>query len=154
IGSSDGGTTGNLVTCPSGSELIHYSLAELAQPPTTTELELPNLPSQRQVLSAGTGQSYSARFDLCRNSSGAHSLRAGLCIMEDVAPPYYFVIDENISAPIEAHVGYGGGLVFLIRLPPSSFIVSGLDEAVGGDLQPLEVRVVNGRGLIVMGHAN
>lgn len=153
-GTGDAGTNGpELIECPAGSALVHFSLAAPAQLPSIAELELTGLPNGAVILPAGDGESYSARFDLCRDGAGAHRLRGLLWVMDTFEAPSYYRLDETVSVATEEIVEYRGGLVFQLRLPPADVVVAGLDAALAGDLQPFEVRVVNDSGLLLLGHA-
>jgi hypothetical protein len=74
--------------------------------------------------------------------------------MDDFQAPSYFLLDETVSTPVEDFVQYRGGFIFLVRLPPAAFMVTGMAEALSGNLQPLELRFVADSGLLLLGHAN
>jgi hypothetical protein len=157
-GAPDAGSMGDgghpeLVTCPTGQEQRFYSLSPLAQAPSAAELELSPLPPGAQVFSASsTGESLSARLDLCRDTNGTHTLRGVLWAFDEWGWPRYYRLDETISSSVEGGAEYRGGNVFELRLPPAQFIVRGLEEALSGNLQPLEIRLVHMAGLLILGH--
>jgi hypothetical protein len=151
---SDGGTPSGeeLITCPSGQQLVFYSWTPLAQLPAVGDLEFSGLISGTTVLSAGDGETQGIRFDLCRENNGTHHLHGVLWASYDFGWPYYFRRDDSISVPVQDQAEYRGGNLFQQRLPADRIAVTGLDEAVAGDLQALEIRLINDTGLLILGH--
>ncbi len=140
------------VRCAPGSTLRTYSLSPIAPLPSRSDLELPGLPATAQIISAGTGQTNSARFDVCDDGAGGSVLEEVLFVGETFETPRLYRVDETISAPVEEVLQIDEGLVVSLRLPPADVAVSGLDEALAGHLQPLEIRLVNDSGLLIVGH--
>jgi hypothetical protein len=161
VGPGDGGSDPDggvaigpeLVECPTGSTLVQWSLTPISPIPPASALELTGLPNGADVMSAGVGISYSARFDLCRNASGEHTIHGVIWALDDFSAPSYYVVDPTVSTVVEDFIEYRGGFVYYQRVPPSAWRVTGLAEALAGNLGPFELRIVDDSGLLVVGHA-
>lgn len=149
-GSADSGVA-PLVSCPAGATLEHHSLAPLATLPSRAQLEFTGLVGSATIENAGTGLVNSGRFDVCRDAQGQASLRAFLFVPNEFSTILYRV-DETISAPVEGGIMIDGSFIYELRLPPDDVIVTGLDAALIGDLNPLEIRFMNDTGLWILGH--
>ena len=133
--------------CPNG-EVVHYSLAPLASPPAPSALEFSGLPSGVQIFSVSDAAG--VRFELCQEG-GALSLQ-GILWEGPSNVPTLFRSDESISAPEQNLLQLEIGTVFEVRFPASDWRVQGLEEALSGDLDPLEVRVLGEFGMLALGH--
>jgi len=106
------------------------------------------------VLNAGEGTASSVRFDLCQDGAGQVTLRGVLWATDEFSAPTYWVRDDAVGAITDEFVEYRRGMVYLLRVPPASFRVTGLEQAVAGDLQPFELRIFGDYGLWVLGHGS
>lgn len=154
-GGVDGGSDNGpeLIVCPSGSSLVFWSLAPLSSLPGLAELELTGLPGGTTVLTAGEGNPSTVRFDLCQDGAGQRTLRGLLWTTDEFSAPTYWVRDEAVGVVTDDFVEYRRGMVYRLRVPSASFQVSGLEQALTGDLQPFQLRVLGDYGLLVLGHA-
>lgn len=142
------------VSCPAGSTIEHYSLTPLQNLPRRGDLEFPNLIGAATIDNAGTGEANSARFDVCRTANNDVVFQAFLMLGDDGFSPILIVRDETISSPMEDAIQVDGGYIFRVRMPANRLLVTGLTEAINGNLQPLEIRVVHETGLLILGHAS
>lgn len=153
---TDGGTVpgDEVVTCPSGQELVFYSWTPLSPVPALAELEFSGYPKGTMLVSAGNGETMGVRFDICRESNGAHHLHGVLWANSDFGWPYYFYRDETATELVFDMAEYRGGNLFQMRVPAADFRTTGLDEALAGDLDNFELRSLGEPGLLILGHPN
>ncbi len=135
--------------CPPGATLHYFSLHPIDSTPPVSSLDLPALPQNASVQSAGDGNEHSVRFDFCE-VGGVRSLARVLYLGESFEVPRLYVRDDSVAAPTEELVDTERGRVFEYRLPASHFLVEGLDGAP----EDLRIRLVGDTGLLFVGHAS
>ncbi len=136
--------------CPPGSTRMQYSLTPVDPLPSVSMLVLPHPLPSTEIVAAGTGGAFSARFDVCDDGGGA-KLRALLVTAGALEAPSLYRWDDTIDTPVERVVEVDEGFVFEHRLPPSAFSVTGLEAALAGDLAALKVRLISESGLLIVG---
>jgi hypothetical protein len=152
----DGGVGGDAgpqqAVCPDGTPVVHHSLTPRPSLPPLGALDLPGLLPATIIVSAKDGTSDSMRFDLCQGAGGL-ALHA-LLIRDDGAGVIRFVVDGTITSPTMGSVQIPEGPAFEVRVPRTAAIVEGLQEAVGGNLRALRIRLLGDTGLLVVGHTD
>lgn len=151
-GLPDSGPGDPLGLCPTGATLLHYSFTPVVPLPSVASLELLGLPNGVQLLSAGPSSDSDLRLDVCEDGAGQRTLAAVLHTIGAFSVPSFYRIDPSLAAPVEEIIDHGQGNVVQVRLPPAAFVVSGLEAALGGDLDPLAIRLVYDSGLLILGH--
>ncbi len=134
--------------CPNG-ELMHYSLSSVSPLPDASALELVNLPQSAQIWSAS--ESAGARLDLCKEGESI-SLRAILWQSSTSFAPLLYRLDETVTEPVHTTLDLDIGTIFETRVPVDHLMVTGLDEALTGNLDPLEIRILGEGGMLALGH--
>lgn len=140
-----------LIRCPAGATLEFWSLAPITPLPAVSELEFTGLIGGTTVLNAGEG-GVTVRFDLCRDGAGQRTLHGVLWATDEFSAPTYWVRDEGVGAITDDFVEYRRGMVYRLRTPPASLQVNGLEQALTGNLQPFELRILGDYGLLILGH--
>jgi hypothetical protein len=152
----DGGVGGDAgpqqAVCPDGTPVVHHSLTPRPSLPPLGALDLPGLLPATIIVSAKDGTSDSMRFDLCQGAGGL-ALHA-LLIRDDGAGVIRFVVDGTITSPTMGSVQIPEGPAFEVRVPRTAALVEGLQEAVGGNLRALRIRLLGDTGLLVVGHTD
>jgi hypothetical protein len=148
-GSSDAGSGSG--SCPAGATLRQYSLTSVSPLPAASMIQLPNLIPGAQIISAGNGVEYNARFDVC-DDGGTLRLASLLVSGSSFDTPGFFRWDDTVTTVVEDIVELDEGLVLERRLPPASFLVEGLEAALQGNLQTLRIRLLGASGLLIVGH--
>lgn len=147
--SPDAGTAPSL-PCPAGATLAHYSFTELAALPTVGDIALPHLLPNTIIATARPGTPFAVRLDVCE---GATRTLAAVMVREDTfEPPRWFVVDAVATAPTADTHDTPAGLISEIRVPAPAVSVQGLDDAVAGRLDALQIRVAYSDGIWVVGH--
>ena len=136
--------------CPGGA-LVAYSLIAPATLPAVEDLALPDLPAGARVVAAG-GDDVGLRLDVCTGGDGTVALRGVVSLFDAVEPPRVYVVDDAATETIESFVQTDAGFVHELRVPPTAFLVRGLDALLAGDAAAFELRVVGASGLLAVGH--
>lgn len=141
--------------CPDGSPVMSYSLTPPASTPALGAIDLPSLHPNTVIVPAKSGGRDNLRLDLCPRQGGGVQLQALLIADEALRTPTQFVVDDSVTSPTQGELArIPEGMVFRIGVPPSAVVVQGLGEAIGGDLEPLRIRLLGERGLLIVGHAD
>jgi hypothetical protein len=142
---------GQPARCPSGASVVHHSLTPPPSTPPLGALDLPGLHPNTIIVPAENGVANSMRFDLCQEAGG---LALHAILLRDLAQGVAtrFVLDGSITAPVTAFLDIPEGRAFEVRIPRTAAVVEGLDEALGGNLRALRIRLLGDKGLLVVGH--
>lgn len=147
----DGG--GGPKPCPAGATRHAYSLTPLADLPEASDLDLPDLPSFVELVSAGTGLSNSVRLEVCEDESGAVSLETMLYRGSSFETARLYIVDPSVSGEVQDTVERDEGYLIEHRISPDLVAVEGLADALEGDLSGLRIRFESESGLLMAGHA-